>query len=61
MRLLLNPANHDHRLAEIPLGAAKRLDILERTHAAQTHMLEAAANRPLSRDDLLDRLRGGGF
>ena len=41
--------------------AAERLDILERTNVAQRQMLDAAANRPRSRDDLLERLRGGGF
>ena len=41
--------------------ATERLDQLERTHAIQRQMLEAASNRPRSRDDLLDRLRGGQF
>ena len=41
--------------------AAERLDQLERTHAIQRQMLDAAARRPRSRDDLLDRLRGGEF
>jgi len=41
--------------------AAERLDQLERTHAIQRQMLDAAARRPRSRDDLVDRLRGGGF
>ncbi|WP_296643845.1 hypothetical protein [Roseinatronobacter sp.] len=41
--------------------AAERLDQLERTHAIQTQMLDAAARRPRGRDDLLDRLRGGEF
>ena len=41
--------------------AAERLDTLERAHAIQRQMLEAASRRPRSRDDLLDRLRGGGF
>ncbi len=41
--------------------AAERLDQLERTNAIQRQMLDAAANRPRSRDDLLDRLREGGF
>jgi hypothetical protein len=34
---------------------------LERTHAIQRQMLDAAANRPRGRDDLVERLRGGGF
>jgi hypothetical protein len=41
--------------------AAERLDNLERSHAMQRQMLDAAANRPRDRDALLDRLRGGGF
>jgi type II secretory pathway component PulJ len=41
--------------------ATERLETLERTHAIHRQMLDAAANRPRSRDDLLDRLRGGGF
>ena len=41
--------------------AAERIDMLERQNAIQRQMLEAAANRPRSRDDLLERLRGDGF
>ena len=41
--------------------AAERLDQMERTHAIQRQMLDAASRRPRSRDDLLDRLRSGGF
>ncbi|WP_296644945.1 hypothetical protein [Roseinatronobacter sp.] len=41
--------------------AAERLDQLERINAIQRRMLDAAARRPRSRDDLLDRLRGGEF
>lgn len=41
--------------------AAERLDQLEQTHAIHRQMLDAAARRPRSRDDLLDRLRDGGF
>ena len=41
--------------------AAERLETLERTHAIQRQILDAAANRPRGRDDLLDRLRGGEF
>ena len=41
--------------------AAERLETLERTHAIQRQMLDAAAHRPRSRDDLLDRLRRGKF
>jgi len=49
------------RTAERAGRAAERLDQLERTHAIHRQMLDAAARRPRSRDDLLDRLRGGGF
>ena len=41
--------------------AAERLDQLERINAIQRQMLDAAARRPRSRDDLLDRLREGQF
>ncbi|MCC5993904.1 MAG: hypothetical protein JJU40_16520 [Rhodobacteraceae bacterium] len=41
--------------------AAERFDQLERTDAIHRQMLDAAARRPRSRDDLLDRLRGGEF
>ena len=41
--------------------AAERLDMLERTDAIQRQMLDAAARRPRGRDDLIDRLREGGF
>jgi hypothetical protein len=41
--------------------AAERLDQMEHSHAIHRQMLAAAARRPRSRDDLLDRLRGGGF
>jgi len=40
---------------------AERLDQLESTHVIHRQMLDAAARRPRDRDDLLDRLRGGGF
>lgn len=41
--------------------AAERLDRLERSNAVQRKMLEAASRRPRNRDDLLERLREGGF
>jgi hypothetical protein len=41
--------------------AARRLETLERDNAVQRHMLEAASRKPRSRDELLDRLRDGGF
>ena len=41
--------------------AAEQIRNLEQTNHAQRDMLEAASRRPRSRDDLLDRLRKGGF
>jgi type II secretory pathway component PulJ len=41
--------------------ATERLETLERTNAIQRQMLDAAARRPRSRDDILERLRGGEF
>ena len=41
--------------------AAERLTNLEHTNHAQREMLDAAADRPRSRNDLVDRLRQGGF
>jgi hypothetical protein len=49
------------RTAERAGRAAERLDQLERTHAIQRQMLEAASRRPRDRDDLVERLRDGGF
>ena len=49
------------RTAERAGRAAERLEILERNDAIHRQMLGAAARRPRSRDDLLDRLRGGQF
>lgn len=49
------------RMAERAGRAAVRLDHLERTNAVQRQMLEAASRRPRSRDDLVERLREGGF
>ncbi len=49
------------RMAERAGRAAERLEILEQTDAIHRQMLDAAARRPRSRDDLLDRLRGGEF
>jgi hypothetical protein len=40
---------------------AERLETMEKTHDAQRRMLEAAARRPRSRDDLAQRLRHGRF
>ena len=41
--------------------AAERLDQMERSNAIQRQMLEAASRRTRDRDDLLERLREGGF
>lgn len=40
---------------------AERLEITEKTNAIHRQMLEAAVRRPRSRDELVDRLRDGGF
>jgi hypothetical protein len=40
---------------------AERLDIREKANEVQRRMLEAAARRPRNRDELVDRLRDGGF
>jgi predicted transposase YdaD len=40
---------------------AERLETREKTNEIQRRMLEAAARRPRDRDELVDRLRGGGF
>lgn len=49
------------RTAERAGRATDRLEQLEHTDAIHRQMLDAAARRPRSRDDLLDRLRHGGF
>jgi hypothetical protein len=41
--------------------AAGRLETLERDNVVQRQMLDAASRRPRSRDDLVERLRDGGF
>jgi len=45
---------HTGRLAE-------RIETTERANQVQRRMLEAAARRPRDRDELVDRLRDGGF
>ena len=40
---------------------AERLGEMEKINEAQRRMLEAAARRPRDRDELVDRLRNGGF
>ena len=49
------------RTAERAGRAAQRLENLERTHDIQRQMLDAASRRPRDRDDLVERLREGGF
>tara|TARA_R110002073_G_scaffold11117_19_gene51408 strand:+ start:1393 stop:1647 length:255 start_codon:yes stop_codon:yes gene_type:complete len=39
----------------------ERLTTSEKIHEIQRQMLEAAARRPRGRDELVDRLRDGGF
>jgi hypothetical protein len=40
---------------------AKQLETMEKTHDVQRRMLEAATRRPRNRNELVDRLRDGGF
>ena len=40
---------------------AERLSNSERAHEIQRQMLDAASRRPHGRDDLIERLRNGGF
>ena len=40
---------------------AERLETSEKTNDVQRKMLDAAARRPRSRDDVVDRLRDGRF
>ena len=40
---------------------SERLDTREKANEVQRRMLEAAARRPRNRDELVDRLRDGGF
>jgi len=40
---------------------AERLETTEKANDVQRRMLEAAARRPRNRDELVDRLRDGGF
>ncbi len=39
----------------------ERLEATEKANEIQRRMLEAAARRPRDRDELVDRLRDGGF
>jgi hypothetical protein len=40
---------------------AERLETSEKANEIQCRMLEVAARRPRDRDELVDRLRAGGF
>jgi len=40
---------------------AERLETTEKANEIQRRMLEAAARRPRNRDELVERLRDGGF
>jgi hypothetical protein len=40
---------------------AERTETREKANEIQRRMLEAAARRPRGRDELVDRLRNGGF
>jgi hypothetical protein len=40
---------------------AERLQATEKINEAQRQMLDAATRRPRTRDDLVERLRRGGF
>ena len=40
---------------------AERLETSEKINEAQRQMLDAATRRPCTRDDLVERLRRGGF
>lgn len=49
------------RSAERTGRLAERYETTEKTHDVQRRMLEAAARRPRSRDELAERLRNGRF
>jgi hypothetical protein len=40
---------------------SERLETVEKVNEIQRRMLEATARRPRDRDELVDRLRDGGF
>lgn len=50
-----------HRSGERVGRIAERLETTEKTNEIQRRMLEAAARRPRNRNELVDRLRDGGF
>ena len=49
------------RVGERAGRLAERLSTSEKTYEIQRQMLDAASRRPNGRDDLLERLRDGGF
>jgi hypothetical protein len=49
------------RVGERAGRLAERLSTSENTNEIQRQMLDAASRRPNGRDDLLERLRDGGF
>jgi len=49
------------RSGELTGRLAERLETTEKANDVQRRMLEAAARRPRSRDELVDRLRDSGF
>ncbi len=49
------------RSGELAGRLAERLDTREKANEVQRRMLEAAARRPRNRNELVDRLRDGGF
>lgn len=57
MLFLLNLRRAGERAGRL----AERLEITEKANGVQRRMLDAAARRPRSRDELADRLRDGGF
>ena len=54
---LLNVRRAGERIGRM----AERLSTSEKTHEIQRQMLDAASRRPHGRDDLIERLRNGGF
>ncbi len=54
---LLALRRSDERMGRL----AEQIETMEKTNDAQRRMLEAAARRPRSRDDLAERLRNGRF
>jgi len=49
------------RVGERAGRLAERHSTSEKTHEIQRQMLDAASRRPHGRDDVIERLRNGGF